>query len=48
MTATRNTSLSQTITAEYQLSDLNRIEGWSDDQKYWIIWKTNRKDKGKY
>jgi hypothetical protein len=35
-------------TAESQLSDLNRTEGWSDNRKCWIIRKTNEKDEGKY
>lgn len=35
-------------TVQSQLSDLNGIEGWSDNQKCQIIQKTNETGKGKY
>jgi hypothetical protein len=36
-----------TSRVESQLSGLNETNGWSDNQKWQIIWKTNEKDMSK-
>lgn len=34
-------------TVESRLFNITGTKGWSDNQKFWIIWKTNERNEGR-